>query len=38
MPGGNASDAGLNTQEELHHSVREILYETGVEISGHFPQ
>jgi hypothetical protein len=34
--GENASDAGLSTQEEMHHSPREILDEIGVEISDLF--
>jgi hypothetical protein len=36
MPGENASDAGLSTQEEMHRSLREILYKIGVEISDLF--
>jgi hypothetical protein len=38
MPGENASDAGLNAQEEMHHSLREILDKIGVEISDRFSQ
>jgi hypothetical protein len=38
MPGENASDAGLSTQEEMHHSLREILDKIRVEISDHFSQ
>jgi hypothetical protein len=38
MPGENASDAGLSTQEEMHCSLREILDKIGVEISVRFSQ
>jgi hypothetical protein len=38
MPGENASDAGLGTQEEMHHSLREIMDKIGVEIFYHFLQ
>jgi hypothetical protein len=34
----NASDAGLNTLEELHRSLIIILDEIGVEISERFSQ
>jgi hypothetical protein len=36
MPGENTSDAGFNTQEEMHRSLREILAKIGVEISDLF--
>jgi hypothetical protein len=36
MPGENASDAGLSTQEEIYRSPREILYKIGISISGPF--
>jgi hypothetical protein len=36
MPGENASDAGLSTQEEMHRSLREILDKIGVEINDRF--
>jgi hypothetical protein len=38
MPGENASDAGLSTQEEMHHSLRQSLDKIGVEIPGCFSQ
>jgi hypothetical protein len=38
MPGENASDAGLSTQEEMYHSLREILDKIGDEISDRFSQ
>jgi hypothetical protein len=38
MLGENASDSGLSPQEEMHHSLREILDENGVEISDRFSQ
>jgi hypothetical protein len=34
--GENASDAGLNSREEMLRPVREILHKSGVEISGRF--
>jgi hypothetical protein len=36
MPSGNASDAGLSTQEEMRRSLRKILDKIGVEISDRF--
>jgi division protein CdvB (Snf7/Vps24/ESCRT-III family) len=36
MPGENASDARLSTQEEIHRSLRKILDKIGVEISDLF--
>jgi hypothetical protein len=38
MPGENASDAGLNTREEMHRSLREILYKIEVKICDRFSQ
>jgi hypothetical protein len=38
MPGENASDAGLSTQEEMHYFLIEILDKIGVEISVRFSQ
>jgi hypothetical protein len=38
MPGENASDAGVSTQEEMHLALREILDKIGVEISDRFSQ
>lgn len=38
MPDGNASDAGWNTMEEMHRSLREILVKIGIDISGRFLQ
>lgn len=36
MPGENACDAGLNTHEEMHHFVGEVMDKISVEISDHF--
>jgi hypothetical protein len=36
MPGENVSYAGLNTQEEMHCCLREILDKIEVDISDHF--
>jgi hypothetical protein len=38
MLGQNASDAGLNTREEMHRSLREILDKIRVEICDRFSQ
>jgi hypothetical protein len=38
VPGENACDAGLSTQEEMHRSLREILDKSEVEISDRFSQ
>jgi hypothetical protein len=38
MPGENASDAGLNTREGTHRSIREIPDKTEVDISDRFSQ
>jgi hypothetical protein len=38
MPGENASDTGLSTQEEMDRSLRKILDKIGVEIFGRFSQ
>jgi division protein CdvB (Snf7/Vps24/ESCRT-III family) len=34
----NISDAELSTQEEMYHSLREILDKIGLEISDHISQ
>jgi hypothetical protein len=38
MPGENAYDAGLNTWEEMHRLLREIVEVIGIEMSDCFLQ
>jgi hypothetical protein len=38
VPEENASDAGLNTLEEMYHSLGEIVDKIGTEVSDHLSQ